>query len=108
MFLFDVNSIHEMCIFQYGMVFWYSEYHSIMSLVADALNTLEANRYTFGIYLPTLLGLQYQLQQLITQLSRQSSEEYIINVTNAEGESRTVASNCLPLAVGICHQTWLR
>lgn len=40
------------------------QYHSIISLVATALKTLEANRYTFGVYLPTLIGLKLKLQAL--------------------------------------------
>lgn len=40
------------------------EYHEIVSLVAIALKTLEANKYTFGIYLPILVGLRTKLAEL--------------------------------------------
>lgn len=40
------------------------QYHKIMSLVASALKVVEADRYTFGVYLPTLLGLKLKLQAL--------------------------------------------
>lgn len=79
------------------------EYRDIMSLVASALYTLEANKHTFGICLPTLLGLQYQLQQLIKQLSSETSRKYSIKVINDEGEIVTVSSNCLPLVHALKH-----
>lgn len=40
------------------------EYHKVISLVANALKSLEADRYTFGLYLPTLIGLKLKLQAL--------------------------------------------
>lgn len=36
-----------------------------MSLVTTALKTLEADRYTFGVYLPTLIGLKLNLKALL-------------------------------------------
>lgn len=77
------------------------EYHNVMSLVAATLHTLEANRYTFGIYLPTLMGLQYKLQQMINHLSNKnidSIETYDIAETERE---KTTRSKCLPLANAI-------
>lgn len=41
------------------------EYYSVISLVAVALKTLEANRYTFGIYLPTLFALKIKLDAML-------------------------------------------
>lgn len=40
------------------------EYHKVISLVANALKSLEADRYTFGLYLPTLIGLKLKLKAL--------------------------------------------
>lgn len=77
------------------------EYRDVMALVATALETLEANRYTFGIYLPTLFGLQYQLQRLIERLSCENSRSYSIKIVDEEGNIKTVSSNCLPLAHAI-------
>lgn len=77
------------------------EYHYVMSLIATALNTLEANRYTFGIYLPTLLGLQYKLQLLIKHLSNKDSPIYTIKIIDDEGEVQEVGTNCLPLTYAI-------
>lgn len=37
------------------------QYHKVMSLVARALKVVESNKSTFGIYLPTLLGLRHNL-----------------------------------------------
>lgn len=77
------------------------EYYGVMSLVAGAMNTLEADRYTFGIYLPTLLGLQYQLRNVIEQLRNQSSRQYSIEIIDELGEMNMVSSNCLPLAYAV-------
>lgn len=79
------------------------EYHNIMSLVAATLNTLEANRYTFGIYLPTLMGLQYKLQQMIHHLNNKNIERHNIEmdgIAEIEKEKAT-SSKCLPLANAI-------
>lgn len=40
------------------------EYHKAITPVAVALKTLEANKYTFGMYLPVLKGLRSQLNSL--------------------------------------------
>lgn len=77
------------------------EYHDVMSLVASALNTLEANRYTFGIYLPTLFGLQFQLQRLINHFSSENSRSYSIDIVDDDGNIKTVSANCLSLANAI-------
>lgn len=77
------------------------EYHEVMSLVATALNTLEANRYTFGIYLPTLFGLQFKLQQLINQFSSENSRSYSIDIVGDDGNIKKVSANCLQLAIAI-------
>lgn len=44
-------------------------YQKILSLVAIALKTLEANKFTFGLYLPTLFGLRIKLNELANDLS---------------------------------------
>lgn len=41
------------------------EYHSVIALIATALKSIESNRYTFALYLPTLFGLKIKLQELI-------------------------------------------
>lgn len=45
------------------------KYYSIISLVATALKTLEADQYTFGIYLPTLVGLELKLKGLLDDIT---------------------------------------
>lgn len=70
------------------------EYHNIMSLVATAMQTLEANCYTFGIYIPTLLGLNYQLKKMIVHLSSKNYHDY--DIDNDGGKF-----NCLPLVRAI-------
>lgn len=40
------------------------EYQRIMKAIATALKSMEANKYTFGIYLPTLFGLRLKLSVL--------------------------------------------
>lgn len=40
-------------------------HYRIISLVATALKTLEADKYTFGLYLPTLIGLKLKLSALL-------------------------------------------
>lgn len=40
------------------------EYHSIVAPVAMALKTLESTQFSFGLYLPTLIGLRLKLGQL--------------------------------------------
>lgn len=77
------------------------EYHNVMSLIAAALNTLESNRHTFGIYVPTLLGLQYQLQKLITHLSSEIENGYSMDIADDEENVKVAGSNCLPLAYAI-------
>lgn len=42
------------------------EYHKIIAPVAHAMKILEANRFTFGIYLPTLVGLRAKLADMRT------------------------------------------
>lgn len=41
------------------------EYHSIITPVAIALKTLESSQFSFGLYLPTLIGLRIKLGQLV-------------------------------------------
>lgn len=77
------------------------EYHYVMSTVAEALLTLEANRHTFGIYLPTLLGLQFELQTLIRKLSEEDTNIYSIEAFDEDDNIVTVDSNCLPLVLAI-------
>lgn len=40
------------------------EYYRVISLIAVALKTLEANKYTCGLYLPILFGLKIKLQAM--------------------------------------------
>lgn len=40
------------------------EYHTIIAPVAIALKTLESSQFSFGLYLPTLIGLRLKLAQL--------------------------------------------
>lgn len=40
------------------------QYHKVISLVDRTLKTLESDRYSFGIYLPTLFGLKSKLDEL--------------------------------------------
>lgn len=47
---------------EYGFL---HEYHSVMKLIAMALKSIEADSYTFALYLPTLIGLQINLQAMI-------------------------------------------
>lgn len=37
------------------------EYQRVMRAIARALKTMEANKYTFGVFLPTLFALRYKL-----------------------------------------------
>lgn len=41
------------------------EYQRVMKAIASALKTMEANKYTFGIYLPTLFGLRMKLASFV-------------------------------------------
>lgn len=41
-----------------------NEYMRIIRPIAEALKALEGNRDTFGIYLPTLFGLKFKLDEL--------------------------------------------
>lgn len=43
------------------------EYNRVMKAIAIALKTLEANKYAFGVYLPTLFGLRLKLAALEKQ-----------------------------------------
>lgn len=43
------------------------EYFEVLTPVAVALRTLEANKYTFGLYLPVLVGLRKALNRLHTK-----------------------------------------
>lgn len=43
------------------------EYHSVITLIATALKSIESDRYTFALYLPTLFGLKIKLQELIDE-----------------------------------------
>lgn len=47
---------------EYGFL---REYRSVMKLIAMALKSIEADSYTFALYLPTLLGLRINLQVMI-------------------------------------------
>lgn len=47
---------------EYGFL---REYHSVIKLIAMALKSVEADSYTFALYLPTLLGLRINLQAMI-------------------------------------------
>lgn len=40
------------------------EYHQVISPIASGLKTLSSNKYTFGLYLPTLIGLRVKLNDL--------------------------------------------
>lgn len=77
------------------------EYFQVISFVAATLKTLEANRFTFGVYIPTLLALQYNLQQIILKLSDINARTYSIETVDESGKKKTVSSNCLPLAYAI-------
>lgn len=47
---------------EYGFL---CEYHRVMKLIAMTLKSIEADSYTFALYLPTLLGLRINLQSMI-------------------------------------------
>lgn len=51
-------------VFEHNEYQFLFEYQRIMKAIATALKTLEANKYTFGIYLPTLFGLRMKLAAL--------------------------------------------
>lgn len=72
------------------------EYHGIMSLISGAMQTLESNRYTFGIYLPTLFGLKYKLQNLIN-----AYQSVIDAMNDADGDKKEMKYKCLPLLIAI-------
>lgn len=75
-------------------------YHAAIKPVAIALKILEANRYTFGIFLPTLVGLRAKLAAVKNKIApichpliaaMQSGFEKrfadVMNIFNTEGKS---------------------
>lgn len=40
------------------------EYHRVMKCIASALKAVEADKYTFGLFLPTLFGIRVKLEKL--------------------------------------------
>lgn len=53
--------------FNYEEYAFLCEYRDVIELVAAALKSIESNSYTFGLYLPTLFGLKFNLQKMIDE-----------------------------------------
>lgn len=76
-----------------------AEYQNIMRSIAVCLKKLEADEYTFGIYLPALFGLRFKLaslknravhcKALVDVLSENFEERfgYIMDIFQANGKS---------------------
>lgn len=77
------------------------QYRNILSLVRSCLDIVEGDKHHFGIYLPTLLGLNYKLNELVNTLSSMSARKFSINYTDEVGEPAVVFTNCLPLVNAI-------
>lgn len=77
------------------------QYRNILSLVRSCLDIVEGDKHYFGIYLPTLLGLNYKLNELVNTLNSTSARKFSINYTDENGDPAVVSSNCLPLVNAI-------
>lgn len=56
--------ILQLDIFEFADYEFLTEFQRVMKVVASALKTMEANQYTFGLYLPTLFGMRNKLAAL--------------------------------------------
>lgn len=103
----DENKLEKVCVdlnisfLNSEQLAFLREYHQVVSLVAAALNTIEANKYTFGMYLPVLIGFQYNLNIMIKELSKPNARKYVVEFVNDDADIEIATSNCLPLAIAI-------
>lgn len=118
----DEGKLYDACIllsvppFETSDYIFLKEYYLVMGLVAKALNMMQADKYTFGLYLPTLYALRIRLHEFLDKvkickplvetlseaLERRFVLELLTNVKCVHSPQMWIASFCLASNIRIC------